>query len=147
MTDTSTTRAVRQAAFAVLQQFGFYRTSIEIWRNPSATSSPTPVGVVVGGIIPASVAASIGLPVVDDQSGARGEFTSYTYGGSITIQDGDELHLVENGGTLIYPVEGVSEWNVLQIGNLTTVRDASTAGTVVGGDFLMTEGGDYLMGS
>lgn len=148
MTQTPMTASVREAAFTVLKQFGFFHTAIELWRSPSASSSPTPVGVVAGGIIPASAAAALALPPIDDFSGARGDYISYTYSGSITIQDGDELHLVDTSSTLIYPVEGISEWHALQIGNLTTVRavQVSGGGTSGGGHFLMSEDHDYLMG-
>ena len=125
MAETPTTRSLQRTAFAVLKQFGFYQPAIQVWRTPEPvgglTPDPVQIGTVPGGIIPATAAAALVLPLADDLGGARGDFISYT-GGTIVLQNGDQLRLVDGSGTAIYPVEGVSQWNAVQIGNLSEVQ-------------------------
>lgn len=105
---------MQRAALANLATLGFRVTSIALYRATSGSAGLAPLGTVEGGVLPADLVAPLGLAGADDVGGGRYPFVGYV-GGTIMLQAGDELRITDNAGTAIYPVQGVSPWQVIQV--------------------------------
>lgn len=113
---------MRRAVLANLATLGFRVTTIQIWRASSLTTGLALFGMADGGILPSNLHTDLGLPSTDDLGGGRYPYTGYI-GGTVSLKAGDELRIVDVGGTVRYAVPGVWDWNVIQVAGLSKMDE------------------------